>query len=152
MLTTDKEIIVNHLERYYKPSIKPNRDDVFDSLMGCSFILSGKHMSEMAVIEEIESIFGTYVTDENMTPREIVSDWLREKSNSRFEDILDALNDVKVVFGSRSWEVKKDGKPFDLELFIEELKGKYNKPTVVAVYEKWKHTEIIRISDEILNS
>jgi len=108
-------------------------------------------MSEKAVIEEIESTFVTYVTDENMTPREIVSNWLNNNLEYSFKDILDGLKDIKVVFGSRSWEVKKDGKVFNLELFIEKFKGTYNKATVVGVYEKWKHSEIIRISDEILN-
>lgn len=151
---TDEEIILNHLNRYYTPAIKPNRDDVFDSLMGARFMNDDKFISSLGLSREISSMYGIKVTDTNKTISDVVLEWFNNNLDDTFNDILDSLTMVKVIFGRTSWEVrmKKDNTRFNIEWFIEKHKETHDKPTVVAVYEEWKHKEIIRISDEILNS
>ena len=153
MVTNDEEIILNYLNRYFTPSIKLNRNDVFDTLMGARFMNQGEFISSRDLAIELSSIYGIKVTDTNNTISEVISEWFNSRFDNAFNDILDSLTMVKVIFGRTSWEVrmKKDNTRFDIDLLIDKHKAKHDKPTVVAVYEEWKHKEIIRVSDEILN-
>ena len=158
-MTNDREIIENYLNKYYTPAIKTNRDNMFDNLksirrdlIGVNFREDKKHVSEQILVRELVSIFGNYTTDEGNNIAHIVKCWFNNKLDSSFQEVLDSLKDVKIIFGRRSWEVKKDGLDFDIEWLIEKHKGLYNKPTVTAVYEQWKHKEIVRVSDEMLKS
>tara|TARA_R100000544_G_scaffold16970_1_gene8081 strand:+ start:60 stop:512 length:453 start_codon:yes stop_codon:yes gene_type:complete len=149
---TDKEIIHNHLNKYFKPNIKVNRNDVFKSLISVQFINDEKNLSEQALVNEMISTYGIEVIDEDVNMSYLVNDWLKDKLNNTFNDIIESLKEVKIIFGVRSWEVKRYGSDFDLDWLIEKHKNTHNKDTVVAVYNEWKHKEIIKISDEILNN
>tara|TARA_R110000803_G_scaffold74903_6_gene139151 strand:+ start:6700 stop:7164 length:465 start_codon:yes stop_codon:yes gene_type:complete len=154
MVTSDEEIILNHLDRYFTPSIRPNRDNVFDSLTGAKFMNNGEFITSINLAMEISSIYGIKVTSTNKTVSEIVIDWFNTNLDNSFNDVLDSLNMVKVIFGRRSWEVlmKKDNTRFNINWLIDKHKGERDKDTVIAVYEDWKHKQIIEISDKILNS
>ena len=149
---TDKEIIHNHLNKYFKPNIKVNRNDVFKSLISVQFINDEKNLSEQALVNEMISTYGIEVIDEDVNMSYLVNDWLKDKLNNTFNDIIESLKEVKIIFGVRSWEVKRYGSDFDLNWLIEKHKNTHNKDTVVDVYNEWKHKEIIKISDEILNN
>lgn len=153
-MTSDEEIILNHLDRYFTPSIKPNRDDIFDSLTGAKFMNEGEFITSRNLVMEISSIYGIKVTSTNKTVSEIVLDWFKSNLDNYFKDIFDSLSMVKVIFGRKSWEVlmKKDNNRFNINWLIDKHKGERDKATVIAVYENWKHKQIIEISDKILNS
>ena len=149
---TDEEIILNYLNRYFTPSTKPNTNDVLGELIGVKFMNEGEFISSINLSKEVSEIYGIKITDTNKKVSEIVLDWLKTKADNVFNDIVDSLNEVKIIFGIRNWEVKKDNSDFDINWLIEKHKKTYDKDTVVAVYKEWKHTKIIEISDEILNS
>jgi len=149
---TDKEIIDNHLNKYFKPNIKVNRNDVFKSLISVQFINDEKNLSEQALVNEMISTYGIELIDGDTNMAYLVNDWLKDKLNNTFNDIIESLKEVKIIFGVRSWEVKRYGSDFDLDWLIEKHKNTHNKDTVVGVYNEWKHKEIIKISDEILNN
>lgn len=149
---TDKEIIYNHLDKYFKANIKINSEDIYESLMNVQFINDKKYLSEQALVKEMISTYGIEFIDEGEYMSCVINDWLRSKLNNTFKDILDSLKQVKIVFGVRSWEVKRHDLDFDLDWLIKKHKGTYAKDTIIAVYNDWKHKEIIKISDEILNN
>tara|TARA_R100000908_G_C3746648_1_gene141853 strand:+ start:510 stop:998 length:489 start_codon:yes stop_codon:yes gene_type:complete len=161
---TDKEIIYNHLDKCFKPNIKVNSEDIHENLMdtkryyNVQFInhsyneLNKKHLSEEALVKEMISTYGIEFIDEGEHMSYVVNDWLTNKLNNTFKDILDSLKQVKIVFGVRSWEVKRHDLDFDLNWLIKKHKDTCTKNIIIAVYHDWKHKEIIRISDEILNN
>lgn len=149
---TDKELIENHLNKYYILHISSNRDDVFDCLIGARSDIDGKHLPEKYLVREIQSTFGIHMMDDNMTIDEVIGNWLRVGVEETFKDIKESLKELEVIFGRTSWEVKKDGVDFKLETLIEKYSGKYDKSAVVAIYEDWKHEQIIEVSERILNS
>ena len=152
---TDREIIENHLNRTYtfSPNHKVKGDIKYVQLKNaikvyCNFdrIL----MSQTRLIESVTELFGNYVTDENLLVEQIVMEWFELNVAVAFNDIFDSLNDVEVVFGPRSWEVKQNGVDYDVNYLVEEHQDKYSEDVIRAVFDEWRHREIMRISDEIL--
>ena len=155
---TDREILENHLNKYYtfclthKLNTHVRYEELRNSLMVRSELEEDIELSELGLIREITSIYGNFLTEENVMVEEMVREWFKKNIHKSFDKIFDTLKGVEVIFGPRSWEVKKNGVDYDLNELVEEYKDSYSPKVIKAVFDEWKHNEIMRISDEILNS
>lgn len=126
---------------------------VYDDLkVRCSFGFDNTILNKSKLIKEVVRLYGDNLTEDNLSTSDIVNMWFENKVKEYFKPILDSLKEVQIIFGWSKWEVKKDGKDYSVKDLIEEHKYSYSYNTIKKIFETWKHEEIIRISEEMLNN
>lgn len=153
---TDRYIIERHLNNNYRFSFNNKLTTAIKYIeIRNSLKIKNKEddklISQEGLVREVTSLFGNYVTDEGLLVEQIVREWFEGSINVVFSDIFNTLKEVKVVFGKRSWEVQKDGVDYKQSELINKYRHKYSEDVIKAVFDEWRHQEIMRISDEILN-
>ena len=154
---TDRYIIEKHLNNNYSFSFNNKLTKAIKYIQIRNSLKiknneDGKLISQEGLVREVTSLFGNYVTDEGLLVEQMVREWFENSINLVFSDIFETLKEVKVVFGKRNWEVEKDGVEYNQTELINKFRHKYSEDVIRAVFDEWRHQEVMRISDEILNS
>lgn len=150
----DKTIIENHLNNFYTLNLGHNE---YYEISDEKFTLKHKYYEDLIVtrvgiVNEITSIFSIFLLDNNISINDFVETWFDEMINKTYDGILKKLENVQVIYGQISWEVKKNGVNYDVNAFIKEFENQYNPNILKRVFDEWKYREILKISDILLNS
>ena len=150
----DKTIIENHLNNFYTLNLGHNE---YYEISDEKFTLKHKYYEDLIVtrvgiVNEITSIFSIFLLDNNISINDFVETWFDEMINKTYDGILKKLENVQVIYGQISWEVKKNGVNYGVNDFIKEFENQYNPNILNRVFDEWKYREILKISDILLIS
>lgn len=127
----DRIFIENYLNDNFKLGINGSGIFVYDRY-------DKQRLNEIQFRGLTSKILGTYLTDEGVSSRKVIDNWVDTYSDSYFDSLKKGLHYYKVVLKERGWIcVDQDYNPFELKRLTEEFQNEYSSDVIQYYYQKW---------------
>lgn len=139
----------NHITKYLDKNFKLGYGELTDGIVSSCYedylyidILSREQFSHGYLKQHLETVFNKNV-DEDLAV------WTNIKLMSETFEIERVLNLHKVVLKSRSWEVLRGDKPFDVDFVYNKLPF-IDKGLIKKVYREWFEEKTIEQTEKTM--
>jgi hypothetical protein len=127
----DRIFIENYLNDNFKLGINGSGIFVYDRY-------DKQRLNEIQFRGLAAKILGTYLTDEGISSRKVIDNWIDSYAAGYFDNLKKGLHYYKVVLKERGWVcVDQDYNPIELKELNEKFKDEYSPDVIQYYYEMW---------------
>lgn len=139
----DRIFIENYLNDNFKLGINGSGIFVYDRY-------EKKRLNEIQFRALTAKILGTFLTDEGISSRKVIDNWVDTYAEGYFVELRKGLFYYRVVLKERGWIcVDQDYRPIELKQLNEKFKDEYSPDVIQYFYESW-FMEMITLACEKL--
>lgn len=140
----DRIFIENYLNENFKLGINGSGIFVYD-------LFDKKRLNEIQFRGLASKILGTYLTDEGVSSRKVIDNWVDSYAEGYFNELKRGLFYYKVILADRGWIcVDQDYKPIVLNELTEKFKDVYSPDVVQYFYETWFMDKVTMACEKLM--
>lgn len=140
----DRIFIENFLNDNFKLGINGSGIFVFDRY-------DKQRLNEIQFRTLASKILGTFLTDEGISSRKVIDNWIDTYADGYFVNLRNGLFYYKVVLKDRCWAcVDQDYNPIELKRLNEQFKDEYSPDVVQYYYEIWFMDKVTSACEKLM--